>query len=450
MARKNAPKGAGKNDAALKKSTSLKKQQKMLPFSSSSKEKSESKVKNKANALPLTTEDSKTKAINSTSKIHQDQATDIGLFQKFPSVTISDMIPSSSVKNGYSQLGNEKHPLEIKNLFNFIFGLKQNKLQQGVTISETLKTKLLDFISQQTCDCNYESSISDETNNPSILEVGNLSITLNSIKCIAKNRVGGMLNDEVLDLFLDSINLHNGFESNKLPPNPPIFAINVFGIIQLFKCAECSPNDQYNLRLDDTDFEWNLRDHYSEGVMASSIATLLNEYKSKTGHNLSKFYGILHVNSNHYVTVIIDINKRTVETCDSLQVGKASLKNPTVVLMRKWIAKSMSIIDYFINEKDNEKEISFDSEDMRLSDTFDEELMKQLDHQKKIYMYFHNDISNTFGGPAQEDYINCGLYCLRYLLMDIYKGKHIDILIQIYFEINYCCILSVYTFINKM
>ena len=36
------------------------------------------------------------------------------------------------------------------------------------------------------------------------------------------------------------------------------------------------------------------------------------------------------------------------------------------------------------------------------------------------------DISNTFGGPAQEDYINCGLYCLRYLLMDIYKGKYID------------------------
>ena len=107
MAQKNAPKGAGKNDAALKKRTSLKKQQKMLPFSSSSKEKSESKVKNKANALPLTTEDSKTKAINSTSKIHQDQATDIGLSRKFPSVTISDMIPSSSVKNGYSQLGNE-------------------------------------------------------------------------------------------------------------------------------------------------------------------------------------------------------------------------------------------------------------------------------------------------------------------------------------------------------
>ena len=105
-----------------------------------------------------------------------------------------------------------------------------------------MKTKLLDFISQQTCDCKYESTVSDKTNNPLILELGNLSITLNSIKCIVKDRGGGMLNDEVLDLFIDSINLHNGFESNKLPSSPPIFAINVFGIIQLFKCAECSPN----------------------------------------------------------------------------------------------------------------------------------------------------------------------------------------------------------------
>ena len=66
----------------------------MLPFSSSSKEKSEGKVKNKANTSPLTTEDSKTKEVDRSSNIHQDQATDIVLGQKFPSVTISDMIPS--------------------------------------------------------------------------------------------------------------------------------------------------------------------------------------------------------------------------------------------------------------------------------------------------------------------------------------------------------------------
>ena len=125
MARKIAPKGAGKNDAALKKGTTMKKHQKMLSFSSSSKEKSEGKVKNKANALPQTTEDSKTKEMDTLSNVHQDQSTDIVLGKKFPSVTKLKLMSLSSKKNGYSQLGNEEHPLEIKKLFNFIFGFKK-------------------------------------------------------------------------------------------------------------------------------------------------------------------------------------------------------------------------------------------------------------------------------------------------------------------------------------
>ena len=38
-----------------------------------------------------------------------------------------------------------------------------------------------------------------------------------------------------------------------------------------------------NLKLDDQDFEMQIRSCYSLGLMASSIATLLNEYKAKTG-----------------------------------------------------------------------------------------------------------------------------------------------------------------------
>ena len=68
--------------------------------------------------------------------------------------------------------------------------------------------------------------------------------------------------------------------------------------------------------------------------------------------------------------------------------------------MGKWIAKSMYMIDYFINEKDNKKEISFDSKDMCLEDTFVKQILQQLDGEKKVYMYFHKNISNTFDGPV--------------------------------------------------
>ena len=87
------------------------------------------------------------------------------------------------------------------------------------------------------------------------------------------------------------------------------------------------------------------------------------------GRNLSKFHGILYVGNIYFITVFIDVNHHTVETYDSLQVQKAFSDDDSVlkvmkedttdVLMRKWIAKSISIIDYFVNEKDNEKDMSF-------------------------------------------------------------------------------------------
>ena len=86
------------------------------------------------------------------------------------------------------------------------------------------------------------------------------------------------LNDELLDLFIDSINLHNEFESNELPKNPPIYAVPVFGIMQFFKFGECHPNNQYNLSLDDENFDMKLKNYISLGYMSSSIATLMHQY----------------------------------------------------------------------------------------------------------------------------------------------------------------------------
>ena len=60
----------------------------------------------------------------------------------------------------------------------------------------------------------------------------------------------------------------------------------------------------------------------------------------------------------------------------------------------------MSILDYFINEKDKEEEISFDSDGMYLKDTFDIQDLQQLDNEKNIYMCFHKNILNTIDGPA--------------------------------------------------
>ena len=88
----------------------------------------------------------------------------------YPSIMKPNLITSSLVKNGYSKLRNEKHPFAIKELFNIIFGLKENQSQQGVTIKKSLKSNLLEFISQETCNCKYEFTVSDENHNTLTLQ----------------------------------------------------------------------------------------------------------------------------------------------------------------------------------------------------------------------------------------------------------------------------------------
>ena len=63
--------------------------------------------------------------------------------------------------------------------------------------------------------------------------------------------------------------------------------------------------------------------------------------------------------------------------------------------MRKWIAKSMSMIDYLVNKRDNEKELSFSSEDLCLRETFEGFDLSRLDYDEKVNMYFHKDTSIT-------------------------------------------------------
>ena len=86
-------------------------------------------------------------------------------------------------------------------------------------------------------------------------------------------------NDDIRDIFIDSINLHNKFDSTSLPSSPPLFAVNVFGIIQLFKFGESFPSKLYKLSLDDKYFENKLKNFISSESMVSSIASLLHLYK---------------------------------------------------------------------------------------------------------------------------------------------------------------------------
>ena len=109
---------------------------------------------------------------------------------------------------------------------------------------------------------------------------------------------------------MDSINLHNGFGSTTLLSSPPLYAINVFGIILLFKFGVCSPSYQCKLSLDDKHFENKLKNFISSEVMVSSIASLIHLYKQNPyrNHKLTSFMAIFMSKIHFMLALLLILN----------------------------------------------------------------------------------------------------------------------------------------------
>ena len=98
----------------------------------------------------------------------------------------------------------------------------------------------------------------------------------------------------------------------------------------------------------------------SSGAMVSSIALTSASLETKSR---SKLYGNLHVQNSRNVIVIIDTKHCFVQACDSFNNHDESFTN-TMILMHKWIAKLMSIIDHNFNKSNQDKNTLFGSEDV--------------------------------------------------------------------------------------
>ena len=145
--------------------------------------------------------------IDTSSSVIQNDTTDTLVFQTHPTVVASDVMVASPAKTRFCHSGRENHPLAIKKLFESIFGLQDEFLLKGHIIDEKSKIQLLEFISQELYGVKYRSQESEINKN--LFKIGSLQMSFNTITCIVKDRNNGMINDELLDLFIDSINLRN-------------------------------------------------------------------------------------------------------------------------------------------------------------------------------------------------------------------------------------------------
>ena len=199
--------------------------------------------------------------------------------------------------------------------------MEENRVTKGFKFSNKQKAELKNNVSQEIFQCNFNQILPCFNLNRNISWIGNISLSFNTILCLLQVRFDGWLNDEVWDLFIDFINLDNGFTTNKFPQDFPFYAVNIFGIIQLFKYGYSNMvNVPHPINIASIYTTLNLKklkNCIGKGLMVSSIANLMEIYILEPNHHLTKFFGTLCVNQMHYVSALIETESRRVYTCDS-------------------------------------------------------------------------------------------------------------------------------------
>ena len=183
--------------------------------------------------------------------------------------------------NELCQLAQLQHSLQFLNMFRSIFGLEQDEITTGFDIPPNLRDSLFDYVCHEMHGCSYENITKQSVENY-FVSIGTLNISFDAILSIIKKRNEGWLNDEVRDLFMDSVNLMNGFVNiDNLPFGTPIYALGAFMIMQLLKFSKCHPNPEVALDLKAPDFEDNLEWAVSNFGIRSSIANIMKASKSQ-------------------------------------------------------------------------------------------------------------------------------------------------------------------------
>ena len=118
--------------------------------------------------------------------------------------------------------------------------------------------------------------------------------------------------------------------------------------------------------------------------MESSIANIMEIYKLKPKHHLTKFFRTLHVTQMHYVSVFIDAESRRVYTCDSLPHA-SNYQTSTIILIKKWIAKPMSLINDHIKNNETGLDLFFGPDNMAAGVEFNDEIEKTQESWSNSY-----------------------------------------------------------------
>ena len=117
----------------------------------------------------------------------------------------------------------------------------------------------------------------------------------------------------------------------------------------LYQCAAIEGIfTKETIDINSTDFSTELSLKILRGIFASPLGDLLSDYRIKK-KRLRYIYSSLNLDQSHFVVVIVDVSERKVFMINPLQ----QKVDHNHVLAGKWIAKIFSIMDYYINQNND-------------------------------------------------------------------------------------------------
>merc|ERR1712127_880036 len=120
----------------------------------------------------------------------------------------------------------------------------------------------------------------------------------------------------------------------------------------LYQCASIKGFfEKETIDLRSTEFTSELKSKILRGIFASPLGDLLQNYKNNN-KSLRYIYSYLNTDQSHFIVIVIDLLERMVFTINPIQEHVKDEQK----LAAKWIAKLFSIITYYIDIDDMERE----------------------------------------------------------------------------------------------
>ena len=110
-----------------------------------------------------------------------------------------------------------------------------------------------------------------------------VQLSLGSILRVSEHLANGWINDEILQILIDSLNLHNNFVTTLKTPYPKHYCMNGLAFNKLYIpfCQYKDKNNRLEFSINSSDFSSKFKAAIKSGLVKTPLARLMKSYHEK-------------------------------------------------------------------------------------------------------------------------------------------------------------------------